>query len=170
MTYEAKAEDIRAVGAEDIGTSGMGEALSDYIYPYLDRGGLPPDLPALCTVTNIFSSFAFRVWDWALLLAWPYHAAGGCSWERVILWQGWKPVLARPLGLEIRPCDDWPQRVLTQVPGTLPGLLEVRMITCELSSMLRFIFKFHNSVSYSNIVFDSLVLSVGGFTMGMGLW
>lgn len=89
---------------------------------------------------------------------------------KVILWKGWKPVLARCLGLEIRPCDDWPQRVLTEVPGTRPGLLEDQMITCKLSSMLRFIFQFHNSVSYTNIVFDHLVLSVGRFTMGMGLW
>lgn len=116
---------LRTLGLLEKRTLGLlewGEALPAYIYPYLDRGGTVTWLP---TVTNLFSSFAFRVWEWALLLAWLYHAAGGCSWGRVILWQGWKPVLTRPLGLEIRPCDDWPRRVLTQVPGTLPWLLEV---------------------------------------------
>lgn len=125
MTDEAKAEDIRAVGAENTGTFGMGEVLPAYIYSYLDRGGTLTWPPSFVHHDQLFSSFAFRVWEWALLLTWPYQATGGCSWGRVILWQGWKPVLARPLGLEIRPCDDWPQKVLIQVPGTLPGLLEV---------------------------------------------
>lgn len=165
LTDEAKAEDIRVVGAEDIGTSGMGEALPAYIYPYLDRGSTITWPPSFVHGDQPFPLPSESGNGHYCLIGLTMQLE-----ERVILWQEWKPVLTRPLGLEIRPCDDWPRRVLIQVPGTLPGLLEVRMIICKLSSMLKFIVQFHNSVSYTNIVFDSLVLSVGGFTMGMGLW
>lgn len=41
---------------------------------------LSPDPSSSCRVAMFFSSFAFRVWEWVLLLDWPCHALWGCSW------------------------------------------------------------------------------------------